>query len=208
MAFLPLETQQQRREDAGMTTEILLFDGFDDLDVFGPYEVLRNAGWDVRQVTAEPAETVTSAHGTAVVPHGVLGAPELLIVPGGGWNDRSGGPGACAEARRGVIPAKLRQHQGRLASVCTGAMLLAEAGLLTGRRAVTHHSAMDDLRAAGAIVVAGARFIDDGDIVTSAGVTSGIDMALHLVGDAAPAVREEIEWGTATPTGRSAAPAA
>ena len=184
-----------------MTIEILLFDGFDDLDAFGPFEVLRTAGRDVRYVTAEPAERVTSSHGTTVIPHGVLGDPDLVIVPGGGWSDRDGGPGAYAEAQRGVIPQRLREREGRIASVCTGAMLLASAGLLTGRRAITHHSAIEDLREAGAIVVEGARFVDEGDILTAAGVTSGIDLALHLVEDDAPAVAREIEWGGARPAG-------
>lgn len=180
-----------------MTIEILLFDGFDDLDAFGPFEVLRTAGRDTRFVTVEPAAEVTSAHGSRVIPHGVLGDPDLVIVPGGGWSDR-GGQGAYAEAKRGVIGAKLAERHargGRIASVCTGAMLLAEAGLLTGRRAITHHTAIEDLRAAGALVVDGARVVDEGDIITAAGVTSGIDMALHLLaeGDAA-AVAREIEW--------------
>ena len=70
---------------------------------------------------------------------------------------------------------------GRIGSVCTGAMLLAEAGLLNGRPAITHHSAIEDLRGFGADVIDGARVVDDGDIVTAAGVTSGIDLALHLV---------------------------
>ncbi|MBE2315116.1 DJ-1/PfpI family protein [Solirubrobacter sp. CPCC 204708] len=183
-----------------MTIEILLFDGFDDLDAFGPFEVLRTAGLDTRFVTAEPADTVTSSGGARVIPHGVLGDPDLLIVPGGGWNDRSG-PGAYAEAQRGVIPAKLREREGRIASVCTGAMLLAAAGLLTGRRAITHHSAIEDLREAGADVVEGARYVDEGDILTSAGVSAGIDMALHLVGDQAATVAREIEWDEARPAG-------
>lgn len=184
-----------------MTIEILLFDGFDDLDAFGPFEVLRQAGRDVRYVTAEPAERVTSAHGTTVIPHGVLGDPDLVIVPGGGWSERDGGPGAYLEAQRGVIGARLREREGRIASVCTGAMLLAAAGLLTGRHAITHHSAIEELRAAGAAVVEGAGYVDDGDIVTAAGVTSGIDMALYLLGDDAPAVAREIEWGEARPAG-------
>ena len=137
-----------------MTIEILLFDGFDDLDAFGPFEVLRTAGMQVRLVTVEDAATVTSAGGARIVPDGVLGDPELVLVPGGGWSDRSG-PGAYYEAQRGVIPERLaeRHHRGRrVGSVCTGAMLLAEAGILSGRRAITHHSAIEDLRAAGADV--------------------------------------------------------
>jgi transcriptional regulator GlxA family with amidase domain len=186
----------------GMTTiEILLFDGFDDLDAFGPFEVLSEAGLATRFVTIAPLERVTSSHGARVVPDGVLGDPDLVLVPGGGWNDR-GGAGAYAEARRGVIPEALadRHARGRrIGSVCTGAMLLAEAGLLTGRPAITHHSAIEDLRAFGAEVREGARVVDDGDIITAAGVTSGIDLALHLVEqelgpEAAEAGAAEIEW--------------
>ncbi|MDA0180767.1 DJ-1/PfpI family protein [Solirubrobacter phytolaccae] len=179
-----------------MTIEILLFDGFDDLDAFGPFEVFRTAGRDTRYVTVEPVERVTSSHGTTVVPHGVLGDPDLLVIPGGGWSDRAAG-GAYLEAQRGVIGAKLVERHAagrRIASVCTGAMLLAEAGLLTGRRAITHHTAIEDLRAAGADVAEDARYVDEGDIVTAGGVTSGIDMALYLLGDDADAVRREIEW--------------
>ena len=179
-----------------MTIEILLFDGFDDLDAFGPFEVLRTAGVRVRLVTAEDAATVTSAGGARIVPDGLLGDPELVLVPGGGWSDRSG-RGAYYEAQRGVITAKLAERHAngrRVGSVCTGAMLLAEAGILTGRRAITHHSAIEDLRAAGAHVQDGARFVDEGDIITSAGVTAGIDMALYLAGDQAEMVAREIEW--------------
>jgi transcriptional regulator GlxA family with amidase domain len=67
-----------------------------------------------------------------------------------------------------------------LAAVCTGAMLLATAGVLTGRRATTHHSAWADLEAAGAVLVRD-RVVDDGDVVTAGGVTSGIDLGLWLI---------------------------
>ncbi|HET6548706.1 MAG TPA: DJ-1/PfpI family protein [Solirubrobacter sp.] len=196
-----------------MTIEILLFDGFDDLDAFGPFEVLATAGLAPRFVTTEPADAVSSAGGARIVPHGVLGDPDLVLVPGGGWNDRSGA-GAYAEARRGVITDALaRRHAAgrRVGSVCTGAMLLAEAGILAGRPAITHHSAIEDLRAFGADVQDGARFVDDGDIITAAGVSSGIDMALHIVAaergdEAAAAVAREIEWpymSGASASGRS-----
>ena len=191
-----------------MRIEILLFDGFDDLDAFGPFEVLTNGGLDTRLVTLEPCDAVTTSHGARVIPDGVLGAPDLVLVPGGGWND--GNPaGARAEAERGALPAALaRRHAtgGRVGSVCTGAMLLASAGLLAGRPATTHHSALEDLRAAGADVREGERFVDDGDIVTAAGVTSGIDLALHLVAQAhgeaaADAAAREIEWVRRVPAG-------
>lgn len=187
-----------------MKIEILLFDGFDDLDAFGPFEVLTGAGLDTRFVTIEPRETVRSSHGAAIVPEGVLGDPDLVLVPGGGWNDRESG-GVYLEARRGAIPDALRRrHEAgrRIGSVCTGAMMLAEAGILKGRPAITHHSAIEDLKGFGADVREGARFVDDGDIVTAAGVTSGIDLALHIVrttlGEGAARVQAaEIEWNQA-----------
>jgi transcriptional regulator GlxA family with amidase domain len=84
-----------------------------------------------------------------------------------------------------------------VATVCTGAMLATAAGLTRGRPAVTHHGAIEDLRTAGAEVIE-ARVVDDGDLVTAGGVTSGIDMALWLVerhfgAELATAVAAEIE---------------
>jgi transcriptional regulator GlxA family with amidase domain len=180
--------------------EILIYDGTDELDVFGPFEVLSGARLDVRLVTVEPRERVATSGNALIVPHGELGDPDLLLVPGGGWNSRPP-VGTWAEAQRGVIPAALAARHaagGRLGSVCTGAMLLAEAGILTGRPATTHHTAHADLAASGAELIADARVVDDGDIVTAAGVTSGIDLALWLVererGTAvAEAVATEIE---------------
>jgi transcriptional regulator GlxA family with amidase domain len=184
-----------------MTIEILLFDGFDDLDAFGPFEVLNEAGVPTRFVTIEPKERVRSAHGATIVPDGVLGDPDLVLVPGGGWHDRSG-VGAYAEARRGAITKAIADRHAagrRVGSVCTGAMLLAEAGILRGRPAITHHSAIEDLRTFGADVRVGERVVDDGDIITAAGVTSGIDLALYLIErelgtEAAEAGAREIEW--------------
>src|SRR4051812_783278 len=167
-----------------MQTEILLYDGFDELDAIGPYEVLANGGFEPRFVTLVGADQVTASHGARVAVDGALSeAPDLLVVPGGGWGDRAPA-GAWAEAQRGDLPAAIaeRHRAGTtVASVCTGAMLLASAGLLTGRPAVTHHVALDDLEAAGADVKRDARVVDDGDILTAAGVTSGIDLALWLI---------------------------
>jgi transcriptional regulator GlxA family with amidase domain len=183
-----------------MKIEILLFDGFDDLDAFGPFEVLTGSGLETRLVTVVPQDVVVSNGGARVMPHGVLGDPDLVLVPGGGWNDR-GERGSYAEARKGVIgEALVRRHAagGRIGSICTGAMLLAEAGLLTNRPAITHHSAIEDLKGFGANVIETARVVDDGDIITAAGVTSGLDLALHLVArelgiEAAQAAADEIE---------------
>jgi len=173
---------------AGMETAIVLFDGFDNLDAIGPFEVFSHAATfgadlDVGLYTLESRDVVTSSHGLRVEPDGELPAsPDLVVVPGGGWGDGAE-DGARAEADRGAIPAAVadRQASGAMvASVCTGGMLLAAAGLTDGRPAVTHHGALADLRASGAEVV-DARVVDDGDLVTAGGVTSGIDLALHLV---------------------------
>jgi transcriptional regulator GlxA family with amidase domain len=178
---------------------VVIYDGFDEIDAVGPYEVFRNAargGADaqVDLVTLEPAERVTASHGLVVEPQGELdGSYDLVIVPGGGWNDRAAS-GAFAEAERGKLPSALADlHEGgaAVASVCTGGMLLSAAGLTRGRPATTHHSALEELASAGAEIV-NARVVDDGDLVTSGGVTSGIDMALWLV---------EREWGKALAEG-------
>lgn len=176
-----------------MTTDIgiLLYDGFDELDAVGPYEVFQTAaafGADlsVRLVTLDKRTQVTASHGLRVQPDGQVDPdadrPDLLVVPGGGWNTRSEA-GAWAEAERGVVPdalATLHEAGVTVASVCTGGMLVARAGLTDGRPAVTHASAVDDLRESGADVV-DARVVDDGDVLTAGGVTSGLDLALYLV---------------------------
>lgn len=174
-----------------MQVDIVVFDGFDDLDAIGPFEVFNHAhsfGADieVRLSTLAEQEVVTSGHGLRIEPDGVLrtgaDAADLVVVPGGGWGQRTEA-GAWGEAERGDLPQALQRlyNDGAVvASVCTGGMLLARAGLTEGRPAVTHHDALDDLRDSGAEVV-DARIVDDGDIVTAGGVTSGIDLALHLV---------------------------
>ncbi|HEY2259148.1 MAG TPA: DJ-1/PfpI family protein [Solirubrobacteraceae bacterium] len=164
-------------------TEVLFFDGFDDLDAIAPFEILAAAGFPLRAVAFPEAATVTSAHGLRVQVDGPLGeAPELLVIPGGRW--AGGGNAGVRAMTRGELPARLaRLHeQGTvLASVCTGAMLLATAGLLRGRTAVTHHVALDDLARAGADVRRDARVVDDQEFVTCGGPTAGIDLSLHLV---------------------------
>jgi transcriptional regulator GlxA family with amidase domain len=167
-----------------MHVQILIYDGFDELDALGPYEILAGAGLRTELATLEPAERITASHGAVLVPHATLAErPDLLVVPGGGWRDRKP-VGTHAEYQRGVIPAAIaacHEAGSRVASVCTGAMLLAKAGLLAGRPATTHWAAIEDLRADGADVRPDARVVDDGDILTAGGVTSGLDLALHLL---------------------------
>jgi transcriptional regulator GlxA family with amidase domain len=171
-----------------MKVAIVLYDGFDDLDAVGPYEILRMAAeagapLDVRLVTTAPAAQVTSSHGLEVIPQGRLdGTADLVIVPGGAWLARKD-VGAWGEIQRGALPRALAAEHARgasVAAVCTGTMLLSAAGLTRGRPATTHHQALDALRAEGAEVI-DARVVDDGDLITAGGVTSGLDMALWLV---------------------------
>jgi transcriptional regulator GlxA family with amidase domain len=167
-----------------MRTEILIFDGIDELDAFGPYEVLAEGGFDVALVTHPAADRIVTARGAVVVPDRELSdRAELLVVPGGGWTKRPP-KGAWAEVQRGVLPPVIAQRHAagaRIASVCTGAFLVAAAGLLDGRPATTHWNDVDELESMGVRVIRDARVVDDGDIVTAGGVTSGLDLALWIV---------------------------
>ncbi len=168
-----------------MRVAVVIYPGFDELDALGPYEVMQMAtsecGWEVRLASIGGPSQVTASN--AAIIHSQTGLGErwdLVVVPGGGWAQRQG---AFLETQRGELPAALADlhSQGAtIASVCTGAMLLAAAGLTQGRPAVTHHSALEGLRATGAEIVQ-ARVVDDGDIVTSGGITSGIDLGLWLL---------------------------
>lgn len=164
-----------------MKIDIVAFDGMDELDAVGPLEVLRRAEFDVNLVSFE--STVTCAYGLTITPdRKPRKDAELVIFPGGGWVTRAP-KGARAEVDRGRWIPVIEEAKGRgaiLASVCTGAMILAAAGVLRGRRATTHHGAWADLEAAGATLVR-ERVVDDGDLITAGGVTSGIDLGLWLV---------------------------
>jgi transcriptional regulator GlxA family with amidase domain len=172
-----------------MNAEILLFDGFDELDAMGPWEVLAGLSAvrddvSARLVTLEGARDVRADHGAIIRAGGALSErPDLLLVPGGGWMDRSSA-GAWAHAQRGELPAAIaaRHRAGTtVASVCTGALLLAAAGILDGRRATTNPQALDDLRARGTIDVIEARVVDDGDILTAGAPACGLDLAIRLL---------------------------
>lgn len=165
-----------------------VYPGVDDLDLFGPVRVLRAAGrdgaqFDVRIVTRETADTVTTSSGVRLEPDGrYQPGADLLLVPGGGWGARAA-LGAWGEVERGDWLPLLRQARDTtpvFAGVCTGSMLLAHAGVLTGRRANTHHAAHPDL-AELEVQLTTDRVVDDGDVLTSGGVTSGIDLALWIV---------------------------
>jgi transcriptional regulator GlxA family with amidase domain len=191
-----------------MRIDIILFAGFDELDALGPFEVLQNAAllgadFEVRLVSLSGAGELVGAHGLRVYAAAGLREgppPEIIVVPGGGWNDRHQ-EGVRTEAARGEIPAylaELHRAGATIAAVCTGAMLVAAAGLLRGRPAITHHGAIEDLRSAGAEII-DERVVDDGQLITAGGVTSGLDLAFWLVerfagSEVAAEVAREMEY--------------
>ena len=171
------------------TVLIVLFDRVQSLDVTGPLEVFATASgpdggraYRVRTASLGGAQVRTTS-GLAITPDGDLRelgqpGPGLLVVPGG----------EGARGRPPELVAWLRDHAaeaGRVASVCTGAFLLAAAGLLDGRRATTHWSRCEDLRQQYPAVRVDPDpiFVWDGDVATSAGITAGIDLALAMVED-------------------------
>ncbi|MCL6596555.1 MAG: DJ-1/PfpI family protein [Firmicutes bacterium] len=190
-----------------MRVDVVVFDGVDELDAVGPYEVLARAGkeegWRVRlAVLPGRRPTVRGRHGLILRAHGRLSAaPDVLVVPGGGWVD-PGVTGIRAEIAAGeLVRAVAERAPGcrLVAAVCTGAMVLAAAGLLRGRAATTHHAALADLAAAGARV-RGGRVVRSGRGMTAGGVSSGIDLGLRVVEDLAGpdrarAVAAQIEHG-------------
>jgi len=162
---------------------VVLWDGVEELDFAGPYEVLtawaRESDRDISvRTVAESTEPVRCSHGLRVLPDVAwrdLGDIDVLVLPGGDSRPLVADDGFVQRMRdlagRGTL----------MTSVCTGALVYGAAGLLAGRPATTHWSALDRLAAYGVEVDGDARFVDDGEIVTAAGVSAGIDMALHLV---------------------------
>jgi transcriptional regulator GlxA family with amidase domain len=168
-----------------MNVAIVLFDGAEELDWAGPWEVFAawRDGWpdDGLQVftVAWTTEPVVCAKGLRVLAdHTWETAPEADVVvwPGGlGTRRMLGDEDIRARVR------SLAERADVMASVCTGSLVYADAGLLAGRRATTHRGALDVLAGLGVDVDPDARYVDHGDVITSAGVSAGIDMALHLV---------------------------
>jgi transcriptional regulator GlxA family with amidase domain len=174
------------------TIGIYVFDDVEVLDFAGPYEVFTcatrvaaklspggEAPFRVRTIGQRPAMLRARA-GLAVLPEsdfGSAGKIDVLIVPGGVVTAEQAKPEVIAWIAGMARDCEL------VASVCTGAFLLAQAGLLDGLPATTHWEDMADLRAAfpQVQVPAGRRWIDNGRTVTSGGISAGMDMSLHLV---------------------------
>ncbi len=166
---------------------ILLFTDVEELDAVGPYEVLAHwtqqhpkDGWSVSCLSPDGA-SVRAAKGLVLgAHHSIADAPplDILVHPGG----RGTRPMLRDEAHLDWIRAQ-RETVPLMTSVCTGSLVYAAAGLLSGRPATTHCAAFDEMRAVDKSVQLRPddRFVDDGDVITSAGVSAGIDMALHLV---------------------------
>ncbi|MGE5560378.1 MAG: DJ-1/PfpI family protein [Chloroflexota bacterium] len=189
-----------------MRIGILLFDDVEVLDFAGPFEVLAGVsagGTPLFSVfTVAPAKRVTCRGGLRVeADHDFSDSPpmDMLVVPGG-----PGARGTAAELA--PLAAFVREQASKcryVASVCTGAYILAEAGLLAGRPATTHCSRLDDFRRRfPGVKLLAERVVDDDTVITAAGVSSGVDLALHVVArfgsaEIAAAERQRIEWPTA-----------
>jgi transcriptional regulator GlxA family with amidase domain len=193
-----------------MRIAIAVFDGAEELDFVGPWEVLTT--WravspddEVEVVlVGESTEAVTCAKGMRVLPDtswNDLGEIDVLVYPGGRGTRAQLGDETTRARLRG-----LKQRGTLLTSVCTGALVYADAGLLDGQPATTYWSAFDALLALGREIEPqpGKRFVDNGEIITAAGVSAGIDMALYLIGrlatpDRAREVRRAIQYDPQPP---------
>jgi len=167
---------------------ILIFDEVEVLDFAGPFEVFSVTGRGMEQksfevfTVAEKSAPVTARNGLSVNPRYTTGdcpQAEILIVPGG--------MGARREMHNQTLIDWIREAAGKAEmtlSVCTGSLLLAKAGLLDGASATTHWAALDLLREAAprATVLPNRQFVDNGRVMTSAGVSAGIDLSLYAVG--------------------------
>jgi putative intracellular protease/amidase len=177
-----------------MKTKILIFDGLTALDAVGPYEVFRSVpGWEVEFVAPRKGEIRTDVGSLGLSADAAIGevdAADLVLVPGGQGNRPLLEDEALLEWLR-----EIDRGTRWTTSVCTGSLVLGAAGLLRGRRATGHWLYLEPLRAYGAEPVVG-RFVEDGKVLTAAGVSAGIDMALHLVGlEAGREVAEAVQLG-------------
>jgi transcriptional regulator GlxA family with amidase domain len=177
-----------------MQVAILIFEKLTALDAIGPYEVLRSVpGWEIKFVGPEkgPVRTDSGALGlNADFSLDEVPEADIVLVPGGEGNrPLMDDERVLAWLRRIDAASKWTT------SVCTGSLVLGAAGLLEGKRATCHWAFLEQLRQFGADPVGG-RFVEDGKTITAAGVSAGIDMALHLVGqEVGPEVAQAVQLG-------------
>ncbi len=172
---------------SSLRVQILMYDGVEEQDFAAPVEVLGLAGKltggavHSSLVTAGPPGTVRCTYGTTVeVARGWSpGEADVLVVPGGGYTDRTG-PGVHRLISDQGFLRRLASSRALPVGICTGTMVLSAAGLTKGRNATTHSGAKADLAAQGAKVIH-ARVVDDGDLITGGGITSGLDVSLWLI---------------------------
>ena len=191
-----------------MQIAILLYDGIVALDAVGPYDVLKLLpGADVRLVGAETGEIATDGPLKLVAQQSIqdVPRPDVVVVPGG--------PGALAASRNERVLTWLREvheHTRFTASVCWGSELLGAAGLLDGVEATSHWLVRDELSGHGAVAI-DERVVVCGRVMTSAGVSAGIDMALtlaaRLAGDAvAERIALTLEYAPQPPSAAAGSP--
>ncbi len=177
-----------------MEIAILIYDELAALDAVGPYEVMRNVpGWEVGLVGAEAGEVRTEDGSLGLIADRALAeveAPDIVLVPGGRGSRALMGDEAVLGWLRDVD-----RTTRWTTSVCTGSLLLGAAGLLDGKRVTSNWLLLDAHRRFGADPVGG-RWVQDGKLITAAGVTAGIDMALHLVAtEVAPEMAQAVQLG-------------
>ncbi len=164
-------------QDDRQKVAILIFEGVQIIDYTGPYEVFGQAGFNVYTVGEKPG-TLTTSMGMRVTPNYTFDnapIPDVLVTPGGNVDT---GNAVVVEWVKTVA-----QKSKQVMSVCNGAFWLAKAGLLEGQSATTFHAVIDALResAPHTKVVSDKRYVDNGKVITTAGLSSGIDGALYLV---------------------------
>lgn len=189
---------------------LICFDGMEELDLVGPWEVLRM--WqlqhpeddvDVFTVSLD-GETVTCAKGMKISTDRAasdIGAPDVIVYPGGQGTRRHLADGSVLDLLRSSAASGTL-----MTSVCTGSLVFAAAGLLANRPATTHWSALDLLAGLDDTIDVRPddRYVDSGEVVTASGVSAGIDMALHLVArlqspERARQVKKDIQYDPEPP---------
>jgi transcriptional regulator GlxA family with amidase domain len=201
------DSPQKRAEIAARNVAILIFDDIEVLDFAGPFEVFSVAAATMPRspypaffpyTVGVASGPVTARGGLVIAPRYTFDdcpSPDVLIVPGGEGSRR-----LLKHDRLLAWLAHQAQRAEITASVCTGALVLAHAGVLAGKRVTTHHGAFDRLPELDPTVevVRDVRYVKDGKVWTSGGISAGLDMSLamvkQLLGDHEPVV-EEMEWG-------------